>query len=211
MNSETETKIFQAALTEFAAQGREGARMQAIADRAGINKALVHYYFRNKDRLYEAVFAHMLGRYFGVIGDAMVDAEDFAATLQVFIDRFVTILDENPELPRFILRELTGDAGLFIAQIRLLIESHRISPPVAFLREFERAVRRGELRPEDPVQTLLSLIGACVYFFAAQPIVAVFTPDAAEHREEFIAARKRHLFNLFYNGLRNFPPYVTSP
>jgi TetR/AcrR family transcriptional regulator len=211
MNSETETKIFLAALVEFAERGRDGARMQAIADRAGINKALVHYYFRSKEKLYEAVFAHMLGKYFGVIGGAMVEAEDFAGTLRVFIDRFLTVLSEHPELPRFILRELTGNAGVFTTQIRALISSQNISPPVAFLQQFRRAVQRGEIRAADPVQTLLSLIGACVYFFAAQPIVAVFIPDMEGRRAELIEARKEHLFDLFYYGLRPTPPFVTSP
>lgn len=211
MNSETETKIFKAALEEFAERGKDGARMQAIADRAGINKALVHYYFRSKDRLYEAVFAHMLGRYFGAIGGAMVDAEDFAETLRVFIDNFLTVLSEHPELPRFILRELTGNGDVFSSQIRSLIERHAVSPPVVFLQHFERAVRRGEIRDTGALQTLFSLLGACVYFFAAQPIAAVFVPESVEHRQAFIEARKRHIFDLFYHGLRPVPPFVTSP
>ena len=54
----TEQKIFEAALEVFASKGRDGARMQEIADHAGINRPLLHYYFRSKSQLYEAVFAH---------------------------------------------------------------------------------------------------------------------------------------------------------
>ena len=60
---ETETRIFDAALTVFASKGRDGARMQEIADHAGINRALLHYYFRTKQQLYQAVFAHLFQQY----------------------------------------------------------------------------------------------------------------------------------------------------
>jgi TetR/AcrR family transcriptional regulator len=55
--SETERKILQAAREVFQRKGLYGARMQEIADAAGINKALLHYYFRNKDKLFDAIFS----------------------------------------------------------------------------------------------------------------------------------------------------------
>ncbi|MCB0293033.1 MAG: helix-turn-helix transcriptional regulator, partial [Calditrichaeota bacterium] len=64
-SSETERKIVEAASTVFLEKGKTGARMQAIADRAGINKALLHYYFRSKDRLYQEVFERQVETFVG--------------------------------------------------------------------------------------------------------------------------------------------------
>ena len=66
-DKQTEDKIFEAATIVFEEKGLAGARMQNIADRAGINKALLHYYFRTKDHLFEAVFTALAKKMFAKI------------------------------------------------------------------------------------------------------------------------------------------------
>ena len=204
-HTETEKKIFDAALEVFGEQGRAAARMQEIATRAGINKALVHYYFRSKEKLYEEVFEYLLMQYFSLIGEAIVEAGSFEETLRKFIDTFLDILQENPHLPRFMLRELSSGSPVFEERMRNLIGSSRLQTPRAFMLQFNRAVARKEIVPLDPVQTLLSLLGACIYFFAAYPIISIIEPEIATHRKQFIAKRKKELFALFYYGLRPRP------
>ncbi len=72
--SDTERQIFDAALQVFARKGKDGARMQAIADRADINKAMLHYYFRSKDKLYEQVFAFTMRRFMASFGASLREA-----------------------------------------------------------------------------------------------------------------------------------------
>jgi TetR/AcrR family transcriptional regulator len=93
--SDTERQIFDAALQEFARKGRDGARMQAIADAADINKAMLHYYFRNKDRLYEEVFAFSMRRFMAAFGASLSATPTFEETLRVFIDGYVDFIRDN--------------------------------------------------------------------------------------------------------------------
>jgi TetR/AcrR family transcriptional regulator len=204
-HTDTEQKIFAAALEVFSEHGRAAARMQDIASRAGINKALVHYYFRSKDKLYEEVFDYLVERYFSLIGDAIVEAETFEDTLRTFIDMLLDIMQENPQLPRFMLREMSSGSPVFIQRMRDIIVSHQLETPRVFIRQFRKAIARKEIAPLDPVQTLFSLLGACFYFFVAHPIVSAIAPDIETHRKQFIARRKKELFSLFYHGLQPRP------
>ena len=71
LGNETENSIFEAALDVFSRKGKDGARMQEIADAAGINKAMLHYYFRSKDLLYESVFGHVARHFFSALEAVM--------------------------------------------------------------------------------------------------------------------------------------------
>ena len=118
----TEEKIFNAATLEFEEKGMEGARMQDIADRAGINKALLHYYFRSKDKLFQAVFdklaEKMFQKYAGILETEMPIEEK----IKLFFFEHMTFLEKNPKLPMFILREINRNPKLlekFISRINI--------------------------------------------------------------------------------------------
>jgi TetR/AcrR family transcriptional regulator len=148
------------------------------------------------------VFEYLVTRYFSMIGEAIVDADSFEDMLRRFIDTFLDVLQEHPHLPRFMLRELSSGSKVFESRMRAIIESGQLQAPLLFMRQFRKAVKRGEIVGLDPVQTLLSLLGACIYFFAAYPIVSILSPEIPAHRKQFIARRKKELFALFYHGLR---------
>ncbi len=102
----TEDRILEAAKEVFIAKGFDGARMQEIADTAEINKALLHYYFRNKDKLFEAVFEETLLQ----IGPMVLSFVNEPIPLEVkiwkFVDDYIEIIRNNPKLPLFILNEI---------------------------------------------------------------------------------------------------------
>src|SRR5512143_197254 len=106
--SDTEKKIFTASLAVFAEYGKEGARMQDIADRAGITKALVHYYFRSKDRLFEKVFEYIFRTYLSQIGEAVAEAPDFRTSLKRFIDTYIDLVAANPVIFNFMFHQLAS-------------------------------------------------------------------------------------------------------
>lgn len=203
--SETEEKIFLAALEEFSRNGRQGARLQEIADRAGINKALIHYYFRNKDRLYDEVFAFVIRRYFLKLGEIIRPGETFESTLRHFVDRFLDLLDENPALPFFILRDLAEGAPVLSEKIREILLPHAGNAPQRFIETFEHAAKDGEIRSLDPVQTLITVMGACIYFFAGYPVLSVVIPHLKRERRRFLRERKEHVFDIIYYGLKPRP------
>ncbi len=108
-DKQTEEKIFEAATEVFVNKGMDGARMQDIASHAGINKALLHYYFRTKDHLFNAVFemiARKVLKKFAPVFDDNLSLED---KIRFFFQEHITFLQENPKLPGFILNEINRD------------------------------------------------------------------------------------------------------
>ena len=101
----TEEKIIQAATVEFANYGVKGARMQAIADSAGVNKALLHYYFRSKQLLFETVFQMFANRFFSRLRKEMEKLPEqygLKEVLELFVRAHITTIKANPLFPRLI-------------------------------------------------------------------------------------------------------------
>ncbi|MBR9974840.1 MAG: TetR/AcrR family transcriptional regulator [Bacteroidetes bacterium] len=208
--NETEQAILAAALEEFSKHGRQGARMQDIADRAGLNKALLHYYFRSKERLYEEVFTYVFRHYFTRMTTPLRSDGSFAEILRQFIHQYVDLLNENPALPMFMLREVAEGAPVFRRRIGEIAATHLdpesgdtpLGLPNTILAFFERGVREGAVTQADPFQTMISVMGACIYFFAAFPIFAAVMPGLEQQRAALTEARKDHIFELVYYGLK---------
>jgi TetR/AcrR family transcriptional regulator len=202
MYSETEEKVFQAALEVFALRGKEGARMQEIADRAGINKALVHYYFRSKDKLYEAAFDYILQKYFAMLSAAIEEKDDFASLLKTFIDKYFAMVESNPVIFPFLAAELVSGGVLFKEKFKNAANALGTSPPAIIIRKFRAAVRKNEIRNLDPVQTFITLIGSIAFFYIGMPMFSILNPDIEINREKFIRQRKQHIYDILYYGLK---------
>ncbi len=203
--SESEEKIFTAALEIFSREGKKGARLQEIADRAGMNKALIHYYFRSKDRLYEEVFSFVIQRFFLRLSDAMQTDAPFETMVRDFIDRYIDILNENPALTLFILREITEGAPVMGEKLRDIMVTTENSIPMIFIRRFREAHTEGRLRDVDASQTLITLLGACIYFFAGYPILASLVPEIRARRDDYLEERKQHIYDILFYGLKPRP------
>lgn len=200
--SETEEIILTAALEEFSMYGRKGARMQGIADRAGLNKALLHYYFRSKDRLYDEVFTYVFHRYIQRMSVELRAEGDFASLLRGVINRYLEILGENPALPLFMLREIAEGAPVFSLRLAELAQASPEGMPNVLLEFFRNGVRGGAIRATDPVQTVISVLGACIFFFAGFPVFASLFPEMKPRRNQMLEERKEHIFDLVYYGLK---------
>jgi len=198
--SETERAIFDAALEIFARDGRHGARMQAIADAAGINKAMLHYYFCDKATLYEEVFAFTMRRFMASFGASLTDAPTFAETLRVFIDGYVEFVRSNEAAMRLMVHENLAGGRLLGEHLRDAAESGK-APPKILVDTIADAVEAGEIRSVDPQHTVLSVISTCLFFFVARPTVEIIHPAADADWDAFVEDRKEHLFDLIYHGL----------
>lgn len=199
--TDTEERIFIAAISVFAEHGRDGARMQDIADAAGINKALVHYYFRSKDRLYEEVFSYIMRKFFGMLSEALTPAERFEDVLRIFISNYIDMLREHANLVRFMLHEVSMGAPVFRQRMQVMMQEVPSNPPNLLLQAIKRAQAAGDIRPVDPLHTLITIISSCVFFFLSFPILTALFPEIEQQREQLIEERKQHVFDLLYNGL----------
>ena len=202
--SDTERNIFDAALQVFARDGRHGARMQAIADTADINKAMLHYYFRDKETLYEEVFAYTTRRFMASFDESLETAPTFAETLRAFIDGYVDFARSNDACVRLMVQENMAGGTLLGEHLRDAIQSGD-SPPRVLVDTIASAVEEGEIRPVNPDQTLLSVVSTCLYIFIARPTVEIMHPSARPDWDAFVEARKEHVFELLYYGLAPRP------
>ncbi|WP_245846163.1 TetR/AcrR family transcriptional regulator [Longibacter salinarum] len=197
--SDTEQKIFDAALEEFARKGKDGARMQSIADAADINKAMLHYYFRGKDQLYADVFRHTMHRFMASFGASLIDAPTFAETLRAFIEGYVSFVRDNQLCVRLIVNEnLAG--GTLVAENVQRMKTTEGTPPQVMVQRIRTAVDEGEIRPVDPEHTILSIVSTCIFFFAMRPTVEALHDDASDW-ESFVTSRVDHIYKLIYYGL----------
>lgn len=197
--SDTEQQIFDAALAEFAKKGKDGARMQAIADGASINKAMLHYYFRGKDQLYAEVFRHTMQRFMASFGVSLTEASTFAETLRAFIEGYVSFVRKNELCVRLMVTENLAGGTLMAENVQRMKDTEG-APPRVMVDRIRAAVDAEEIRAVDPEHTLLSIVSTCIFFFAMRPTVEFLHEDASDW-DAFVADRTEHIFDLLYNGL----------
>jgi TetR/AcrR family transcriptional regulator len=207
--SSTEQEIFEAALVAFAQHGRTGARMQQIADAAGINKSMLHYYFRTKADLYEAVFAHTMERFMASFDRrALHEANTFAELLRRFIDGYVAFCQSHTHAVRLLVSENLRGGPLLGEHLQQMADAGNDTPPRLFRDAIETAIETGEIRPVDSDHTLLTIIASCIFPFVARPTVERMHPPAASDWSAFVEMRKEQIFDVVYHGLQ--PASVSS-
>ncbi len=200
-----EEQILEAAACVFLEKGKDGATLLDVANRAGVNKALIHYYFRSKDRLYELVYAREFERLMGELADALPRTDDIQEFLRFFIDNYLERLAKQQNLTRFILWEIWQGGGTVGKLIRRRVFKGR-KRGTPFDPMIEKAVREGIIRPIDPVNFVISLMSVCIYPFVARPILERILPDVRLLAPEFLKKRKEEVFMLFWNGIRSESP-----
>jgi AcrR family transcriptional regulator len=181
----TEEKILEAAKKVFVTKGMDGARMQEIADEAGINKALLHYYFRSKERLFEAIFSGIIKLAFPKIINMVQSDAGIVSKIEMVIDAYIELLIKHPFIPGFVLKELNRDpSGLF-----KMVVKFGFNPQMVF-DQLEQAMDRGEIIRMDPRQLAANILSMCIFPFAARPILnfVMFRDDPAG-LEAFYAER----------------------
>src|SRR5680860_37555 len=152
----TEEKILNAAQNVFIQKGMDGARMQEIANEAGINKALLHYYFRTKQKLFEAIFKKVFSQIFPHITTFTNSELPFETKLEIFVDRYIEFLLKNQFLPIFILKEINRDPEFLVTTFKKL----GINPNEFFMM-LEKEMEAGKIRKMDPRDLMVNILGLC--------------------------------------------------
>ncbi|RYY12953.1 MAG: TetR/AcrR family transcriptional regulator, partial [Chitinophagaceae bacterium] len=166
----TEEKILAAAKNVFIRQGMMGARMQDIADEAGINKALLHYYFRNKEQLFDVIFMQAAGQLFPRIRMIFESDAPLFEMIERFCDDYIEIISANPYLPLFVFNEINRDPAEFMKKINGAMGFPR---PELFLKKIEKEIKKGTIKKTNPLQLLLNLLSMCIFPFVAKPLLLV--------------------------------------
>lgn len=191
--NDSEQKILDAAKKIFEASGYNGARMQQIADEAGISKASLHYYFRSKENLFERIFSETMEEFMKVLSTWEDDTEDWELKLRAFLVEFFRFLRTNSLL--FILREINRNPDLLANRPK--------KNKMGFLNYFERLQERGILKHVDVHLIYIFMHSLCSYPLINQIIFKrtlkmdqaaydVFLEEYPEHVADFLILSIKH-------------------
>ena len=197
----TRDKILFTAQQVFIEKGKDGARMQEIADQAGVNKAMLFYYFNNKELLYLEVLRSIVLRLFQKVNEVVISEQEPRKKLEQFVEAYINFLIENEGLPRIILREIAS-GGETIGMIFKETLSHDENPiSVKIHSLIEQSIQQGQFRKVDPIQTIISIVGMCVIYFIAYPLLRHIFSLKDIDQKKFIKERKKHIVDLLEHGL----------
>jgi TetR/AcrR family transcriptional regulator len=158
----TEAKILAAAEEVFMKKGYDGARMQEIADLAEINKAMLHYYFRSKTKLFEKIFEQKFKGFFPSVEGMIEEKSSFREKAAVFVEQYIQFLIKNPYLPNFILNTINNNPD-FVNKL-----PHQL--PQKMMMSYMEDAGTGKCRMMPPGQLFMSILGICVFPFLGKPL-----------------------------------------
>jgi TetR/AcrR family transcriptional regulator len=195
----TEEKILEAAKAVFIEKGNDGTRMQEIADRAGINKSLLHYYYRSKEKLFGAVFKFAFAQFAPRIFSVINREDDFFSLIRSFVGVYIDIISKNPFIPLFILGEINKkNTGVFVN----VIKSSGINPKM-FRERVRQEIENGNIREIDPNQLIINTIGLCVFPFIGRPLLQVILfDDNKKEFDHFLESRKKEVADFVINSIK---------
>lgn len=200
MNEEiqTEKKILEAAKEVFQEQGFSGARMQEIADQANINKSMLHYYFRSKDKLFQRVFQDSLRQFFPKIFKVLNADLGLVPKIEKLVETYYDMFQQHPHLPRFIIHEMNQHPGRF----KEFINSVGVEVPVKFVKQIQAEIEAGQMKEINPQEFIINTIGLCVFPVIARPMVETVFQMDKEQFQQFLQKRKKELPKFILNAVR---------
>lgn len=194
----TESKILEAAKAVFIENGKDGTTMQAIADKAKINKALLHYYFRSKDKLFNVVIEETMHHFLPQIEETFLSEADFFDKIRTVVSDYITLLSENPFIPAFIMHEINRNPdGLFNILMKSGIRMDLIFTAI------QKELLNKTINIVSPQHFFINLLSLCIFPIAARPLMqrALFFNDK-EAYEQFIEERKTLTAEFIINAIK---------
>lgn len=197
-DSNTEQRIIGAARRVFMRSGMAGARMQEIADEAGINKALLHYYFRSKEKLFDYILTEVIEKLASGIRETFSKDLTVKERLNSFVDVYIDVLLENKYLPLFILNEINHNPESFIK----LLKDNMVIHMGKFFGQVQDEAARGIIRPVHPLHLLLNTVGLIIFPFAVFPVISgIAGPEMEGLLNNFLEERKLVVKDFINNAL----------
>jgi len=199
-DKQTEEKIFEAATLVFEEKGMDGARMQDIANKAGINKALLHYYFRTKDRLFDAVFQKVAGRMFMKFAPVFEKDHTLEEKIRFFFRQHISFMQENPRLPSFVLNEINRNP----ARIKKLLKNVDFKKIWIMLEEQHKdEFVKYNITLESIPQIMTTIAAISVFPFAARGILEGIFESLGVNFDKYIEERKEFAADFVISALKN--------
>ena len=201
----TEEKIIESAKEVFAEKGFAGARMQEIADNAGVNKALLNYYFRSKEKLFEIAFKMIFKPMIDNINEALDHDGNIFEIIENFTRQHFRFIRKNPQAPIVMAKELSTSKGIKTGSIvSILIEQIKSTGfPNKIAQRLEKSVQSGEIRNIDPIQLIISILSLNIMYIVIKPVYTSVFADKIPNIDQFEEEREDEIVNLILSSLKN--------
>ena len=193
----TEQRILEAARKVFTQKGMAATRMQEVADAAGINKAMLHYYFRDKQHLFEGVFKGSAERQFTCIWQVLEEARSLFPAIERFVATYLDRMLEEPLLPQFLIAELNRDPDGLLDFI-----DRGKAGRARYLELFEAAQARGEIIDIDPRELMVNIMALCAHPFIARPMLTHIHGMNDEAFRRMILKRRKSVPEFIIRSIR---------
>jgi AcrR family transcriptional regulator len=196
--SSAEERIMQAAVNIFTRKGLDGARMQDIADEAQVNKAMVHYYYRNKKNLFTTIFEKKIKELFSAFSIILQGESTFEEKIRAFVAKEIEMISGFPSLPLFVMNEAAKNP-------KMLHEIFEEGGPRMLKSLFkilvEKEVEAGRIRAIEYDQLLINIMGLCIYPFVAKPILQFILEKDESQFQQMLEYRKSSVADLILNDI----------
>jgi TetR/AcrR family transcriptional regulator len=201
---QTRAAILHAALHEFAAEGVEGARTDAIARAAGVNKALLYYYFRNKETLYGAVLDRVFSGLAAAVGAALDRDLPPRQKVLAWAGAHFDYIAGEPIYPRLVLREMMRAGRRGSPHIRRIAKKYLRPIQGRLMELFREGISGGAFRPVDPQHFVVSVVAMNVFYFSSAPMLRQMLRDDPLSRHR-IAERRAAVLDTISAALFTRP------
>jgi len=201
---DTEIKILDAAKEVFQQKGLTGARMQEIADKAGINKALLHYYYRTKDKLFEKVFELAFSVFIPKIRDTVLATnKSVFEKIEFFVENYINLLIKHPFIPGFVISELNRNPQILVNIFEKNVQFKEMNLFEKFDAQLKIEAEKGIIKPIDARNLMTTVIGMCIFPIVARPIIQgiMFNNDKKEY-DVFLSQRKKFVTEFIINSIK---------
>jgi AcrR family transcriptional regulator len=194
----TEENILQAANSVFQKRGLAGARMQEIADEAQINKAMLHYYYRSKQKLFEAVFMQAFKKIIPHVNGIFNSDATVFEKIRRFADSYITFVMENPYLPTFLIQEINNNPDF----AKIFFRTNSAPDTSMFEQQILEEIKNGVLKQIDPKQLLMNLISLSVFPFVGRGLIMEILKLDEDSFMAMMEERKTLVPELIINAIK---------
>lgn len=194
----TELEILEAAKLVFQQKGMAGARMQEIADTANINKALLHYYYRSKQLLFEAVFKSAFSLLAPQLNKVLNDDSNLFEKIENFTENYVTFVSKHPYLPNFVIQELNKNPEFVIT-----LRAQKNFPSMeTFSLQVTEYISKGRIRPITAEQLLINILSLNIFPFIGQPLLMALLNVDQDRYNQIVKDRKTEVASFIINSIK---------
>ncbi|WP_157206479.1 TetR/AcrR family transcriptional regulator [Mariniflexile maritimum] len=197
-DTSTERSILEAAKRVFQNKGMDGARMQEIADEARINKAMLHYYFRSKELLFEAVFKKAFALLAPQLNAILNDDSSIEEKIKNFTTNYISFIIKHPYLPNFIIQELNRNPNF----IEKLATNNGFPNIQKFKGQVRDEIEKGIIIPIGAEQLFINIMALNIFPFVAKPLIKAFANLDEGAMDALIEARKNEVSNFIINAIK---------